>query len=627
MGGAAGRTFFVAAMLGTSLASAQTIRGSVVDGANGAAVPGVVVLLIDAAGTVVAKALTNESGGYRLSAGNSGSYRVRTLRIGFRPVVSDAIALLPDEDVTRHIVVTGVPFSLDTVRVERRSSTCRLRTDSAFVTYAIWEQVRTALTATDLSTRARNLTATIVTYERMVDAASNRIRRQTSATETGATSRPWTSLSPDSLRRVGYVATVDGWFVFTAPDITALLSTQFLEDHCFRIAESSDAARLGLDFQPIRERSNIPEIRGTLWLDRKSSELKRMEFFYTNVMRAQERGRAGGEMDFVRMKNGAWAISSWNIRMPVLEESLFKPGNAGDRAPMSENVIRMTQLKVAGGELALVMRGLDTIWTRDVDVPTILEAPAVGATASETAVQGAVFTGTVLSEAKQAPISGVDVSLTDAGLSGRTDAKGVFRIVKIPAGTHEVSLRQIGYSPLVLKIDFSDNVITDRQFVLTAAQVLDSVVVAGRRATIPEFEERRKLGIGRFLTRDELAEQESRRMSDVLAHIGGLRIERGTGGGQAWISGGRGQMTVYDPDPLAKAMGAKPACYVDVWLDGIRLYTGQAGSMGQPLFNVNSMQPGDLEAIEYFAGAASVPPKYFRSGLDCGVLVLWTRRG
>jgi hypothetical protein len=190
-----------------------------------------------------------------------------------------------------------------------------------------------------------------------------------------------------------------------------------------------------------------------------------------------------------------------------------------------------------------------------------------------------------------------------------------------------VSIRQLGYAPLVLKIDFADNVTTDRQFVLTAAQVLDSVVVAARRATIPEFEERRKLGIGRYLTRDELAKQESRRMSEVLAHVGGLRIERGSGGGQAWISGGRGQVTAYEPDPLAKAMGAKPACYVDVWLDGVRLYAGQLGSMGQPLFNVNSIQPGDLEAIEYYAGAASVPAKYARSGLDCGVLVMWTRRG
>src|SRR5438094_476026 len=203
----------VASLAFAAAAHAQTVRGFVVDHADSAAVPGVVVLLLDDAGNVAARSLTNERGEFRLPAGGPGLYRVRTMRIGFRPVTSDPILLGLGQELTQQVVVAGVPFSLDTVRVERRS-TCRMRTDSALATYAIWEQVRTALTATELSTRARNVFATIVTYERFLDPRSKRILRQSSSVKSGDTNKPWVSLSPDSLQRVGYVAEVNGWSVY-----------------------------------------------------------------------------------------------------------------------------------------------------------------------------------------------------------------------------------------------------------------------------------------------------------------------------------------------------------------------------------------------------------------------------
>jgi hypothetical protein len=70
-------------------------------------------------------------------------------------------------------------------------------------------------------------------------------------------------------------------------------------------------------------------------------------------------------------------------------------------------------------------------------------------------------------------------------------------------------------------------------------------------------------------------------------------------------------------------MGAKRACYVDVWLDGVRVYAG-----GQEmLWDVNSVGPASLEAVEYYAGPAQTPAKYTRVNQECGTLVLWTRRG
>jgi hypothetical protein len=37
--------------------------------------------------------------------------------------------------------------------------------------------------------------------------------------------------------------------------------------------------------------------------------------------------------------------------------------------------------------------------------------------------------------------------------------------------------------------------------------------------------------------------------------------------------------------------------------------------------------PATLEGVEYYTGAAQIPAKYTRVNQECGVLVLWTRRG
>jgi hypothetical protein len=259
--------------------------------------------------------------------------------------------------------------------------------------------------------------------------------------------------------------------------------------------------------------------------------------------------------------------------------------------------------------------------SRFVRVDVVVDAHPTVATNT---AHNAAFTGTVLSSGKREPLGGVEVLLSGLGMSAHTSDSGAFRINDIPPGAHVVQLRRVGYAPLTLQLGFVAGDITERQFLLAKVQTLDSVVVAASRAAIPEFEERRKLGIGHFIGRDELAKQESRRMSEVLARVGGLRLERAFGGNQAWVKAGRGQQTNYKPDVFSASMGAKAGCYADVWLDGVRVY---AGRDNEPLFDINSIQPALLEGVEYYAGAAQIPARFTRVNSVCGVLVVWTRRG
>ncbi|MDQ6611202.1 MAG: carboxypeptidase-like regulatory domain-containing protein, partial [Gemmatimonadota bacterium] len=79
--------------------------------------PGVVVLLIDSLARTSAQALSNERGEFRLAAPHAGTYRTRTLRIGFRPEFSQPFSLGPGQEVQQRTTLDGIQLALDTMRV------------------------------------------------------------------------------------------------------------------------------------------------------------------------------------------------------------------------------------------------------------------------------------------------------------------------------------------------------------------------------------------------------------------------------------------------------------------------------------------------------------------------------
>ena len=676
-----------AALMLPMLVQAQSVRGIVVGRGDSSGVPGVVVLLLDAAGTVSARALTNERGEYRLAATTPGAYRIRTMRIGFRPVVSAPVQLNGSEDVLHDPIVAGAAVALDTVRVVGRNA-CRRFGDSAVVTYALWEQARTAFTATDITARARTMAATLVSYERTTDPNNGRIRHQSAGIRKGFTSRPWVSRSPDSLRTFGYVdKSLQGWVTYYAPDLDVLLSSAFLEDHCFRLARGSDARRVGLEFEPTEERSGLPEIRGVVWLDRKSAELQRMEFRYTSIQRDQERHAAGGELDFVRMKNGAWAISRWHIRMPVIVE---RPGAEPAMIPGAPNRTerRVTEVRLAGGELALIAVGGDTLFSRPplalrgtvIDSATGL--PLAGALvalkgtslAGRTSADGtfrvenvipgeyslavstpamdsagmyqqseivfadeaipmvvrlkrrALFHGLVLADTTGHPVEGAVVELPELALSARADAEGRFRLYDVPRGFHMVAVRQPGFVDITTKLAFETAQIVGQRFVMARAPEPKRVIVAGEtRARVREFEERRSSGIGYFVTRTQLDAKANYRIADLLAGVPGLRVIRSPGGPQAWASSGRGKTSI-ELERQPDDNNRNRGATPACYSDVYLDGTLVYGGTGSALFDLNTLVPPMLEGIEFYASGNAVPPEYNRQGAHCGVILFWTRR-
>lgn len=413
----------IAVLFPLSSVLSQAVRGTISDAA-GVPVPGVVVVLADSLDAVAGRALSDQAGRFIVRAMRAGTYRLRTLRIGFKPDISEPISLRLGEEVSRQVSLTNIPFALDRVVIAGRTACSTSGVANASATRELLEQARAAIAATELTNESREIQATSVVYRQVMDPGGLTMLGRSAAILTDSGAQPWKSTPVDSLRRRGYVIESGDSLVYRAPGLDMLASDAFVADHCFRLVEAPGGGRVGIAFEPSPERKRVSDIRGTLWLDRATAELRQIEFRFVNIETAIMDARAGGEAEFVRMKNGSWAISNWNIRMPVLE---FRQRGRVGRTRMSggtsgDITIDVASQNVAGGNLSIVTRAenwSDTLWSR---TPITV-------------------TGAVIDSVSGMPVEGARLALRDTPVSATTDASGTFSLSGIFPGNHTLELR------------------------------------------------------------------------------------------------------------------------------------------------------------------------------------------
>ena len=61
-----------------------------------------------------------------------------------------------------------------------------------------------------------------------------------------------------------------------------------------------------------------PDVRCVLWLDRATGELRTLEITYTGLGFRGPVERLGGELEVRRIPSGAWIVSRWVVRGPLL---------------------------------------------------------------------------------------------------------------------------------------------------------------------------------------------------------------------------------------------------------------------------------------------------------------------
>ena len=307
--------WFAAALLIVPPLAAQAVDLRVRDDSTRRPVAGAIARLQDGSGKAVVQGLTSETGRILLKAPAAGTYRVRVDAIGFRGSLGEATQLRPGDPVRVEIGITREPPMLPTL-VVTADSRCDSRPGQGTLAGILWEDIRKALTAERLTQESEQEPLMVTIFERLLNVREVLLRETVISTR--RTSRqPFASLPPEDLARHGFVRTIADTESYSGPDAALLLSEAFVGTHCFRalVPSGAQSPLLGLGFEPTRGRK-VSDIRGVLWMDRESRELRHIEYWYTGLRGAAAGSRAGGRIEFRRLPRGTWIVGYWYIRMP-----------------------------------------------------------------------------------------------------------------------------------------------------------------------------------------------------------------------------------------------------------------------------------------------------------------------
>lgn len=621
----------LALLLLPSAARGQSVTGSVVDSATGAPVRGIVVLLLDTAGTRRNATLVDSLGRFALRAPGAGTYRIRSQKIGVASTTSAPVLLTGAAPVTMTMRVSPIIVALRAIATDanERCSAAGLTGDAS----VIWGEVAKALTAATLAPDAGTTDNVIAVrdFTRELDPRTMKVRSETTQSINVPERSPYVSPPPDTLAKYGFVVSGRDGTSYYAPDARTLLSDAFAAGHCLRprMADPAHSGLVGVEFQPIP--ANRPkDIRGTLWVDAKTLSLQYLEYSYTGEPASVHDSAAGGRVEFAALPSGAWVIRRWMIRMPKFTRGFDKNGTGANSASGGADSVVSAVIEIGG---APSPAGNADVATREEAVIASPTTSAVGVdTLGSTLVRRyAMLHGFVLADPADKPVPGADVFIAPDH-SARTNDAGEFRIVGIPPGKHVVVVRHLGSAPITVSLDLAVGDTVVREFDLAPAlPALDTVSVRAQRllsavtlGKMAGYVNRRAQHIGRAIDSTTLQRENYRDLGDILrAH---LPIHLLVTEGGSYVASTRGMVSgsEFQPsgDSTDKQRGATPACYAQVWVNGMRLYSPAKDA---PLFDVNSIPVTGLQAVEFFPGPAETPPEYGGTGASCGTLLIWTR--
>ncbi len=298
---------------------AQTVSVTVTSRESGAPIAGSIVYLHDAAGREVARRLADDRGRVVFFRPGQGVHSVRAEMIGRAPSTSDPLDFVVGERTDVRLGLALAPIELEGLGVEAETR-CETGRQQGLAAARLWEEARKALTAAALTDEQELYRYHTLLYEQELERDTRVVRRSRSVERQANMRVPFRSRPAAELVREGFVQRSGNTDLYFAPDAGVLLSEEFLETHCFRAtlgeAEGGPPGLVGLSFAPADARDRIPDIRGTLWLDQSTAELKWLEFRYVNAEATLVTSELGGRVDFERMPDGGWIIPEWWIRMP-----------------------------------------------------------------------------------------------------------------------------------------------------------------------------------------------------------------------------------------------------------------------------------------------------------------------
>jgi hypothetical protein len=202
--------------------------------------------------------------------------------------------------------------------------------------------------------------------------------------------------------------------------------------------------------------------------------------------------------------------------------------------------------------------------------------------------------------------AGVRVEVVGTDQIALTNEKGEFTMTKLPAGSHVLLARHLGYGAQTVAVDLSPHQPQRVSLELTkfVANIAPVVVNAKRSSSLDKigFTQRQKNGMGYYLGPEQIQNMHPQYLSDILRVVPGLRVT-----------------STADGDVISSSRGASGMgdC-VQYFVDDMPWQSATPGDINQ-FVNGN-----EVMAAEVYQ-ASNTPARYTTGMGGCTTIVLWTR--
>ena len=225
-----------------------------------------------------------------------------------------------------------------------------------------------------------------------------------------------------------------------------------------------------------------------------------------------------------------------------------------------------------------------------------------------------------------------------ASISTKTSSGGFYLLCGVPINV-KLNLRTTrpGYVAVPTPIALDDRIISNVDFALhrvdrvaldsmshsaKAAQELERVKINAKSgmASLMDrsgFGERKIMGLGAFVTADDIAKHAYSDLIDILQTVRGVMVERGPPS--------RSSSGIARPMPYLKGIGAGHSqdCIPNFFVDGAQYPIRSATDFADLS---NSYFPTAIKGVEVYSNPGTVPIQYdLFSSTGCGSIVIWTR--
>ena len=216
----------------------------------------------------------------------------------------------------------------------------------------------------------------------------------------------------------------------------------------------------------------------------------------------------------------------------------------------------------------------------------------------------ATVTGVVYNGAGRG-IPGADVTVAGAASKTTTDSTGHFALRNLPSGTQTLVVQRVGYAETRTPVEVSATKPQNQIIKLDqAAPTLAKVTVTAKWEQELKkigFTDRKRSGLGRYQTRDEIEAHLPQNITDVFQTTPGLQVDYSSG------------------QPRLKSSRSATGGCVSYYIDGVPYKEQSPGDIN------DYMRPTEIEATEVY-NSEETPGEFQTAGqTSCTTVLIWTK--